>query len=186
MHDTTIPKAALIVVTGQPGSGKTTLAVPLSQAIRCPRISRDEIKEGLINTTGQCGARGDDIARRAYEIFFDTVELFLHRGVTLIAEAAFQHKLWAPRLQPLCEIARVRIIVCLVTPELARSRRLERSQEDPARLQFHPDPMAWLEQYDPPHLDVPTMMVDTSSGCVPSFEQIVAFTTNGCDQPPPH
>src|SRR3954467_5622586 len=149
MHDTSIPKPALIVVTGQPGSGKTTLAIPLSQAIRCPRISRDEIKEGLINTTGNPGTPADDIPPRAYETFFDTVELFLHRGVTLIAEAAFQHKLWAPKLAPLCEIARARIIVCLVTPELARSRRLQRSQDDPDRLRFHPDPMAWLEQYDP-------------------------------------
>jgi predicted kinase len=179
MSETTPPKPALIVVTGQPGSGKTTLAVPLSQAIRCPRISRDEIKEGLVNTTGQSGAHGDGIARCAYETFFDTVELFLHRGVTLIAEAAFQHKLWVPKLEPLCEIARVRIIVCLVTPELARSRRLERSQEDPARLRFHPDPMAWLEQYDPPHLDVPMLMVNTSSDYVPPFEEILAFVTNG-------
>ena len=178
MDSTNISKPALIIVTGQPGSGKTTLAVPLSQAIRCPRISRDEIKEGLVNTIGQSGAPGDDIARRAYETFFDTIELFLHRGVTLIAEAAFQHKLWAPKLEPLCAIARVRIIVCLVTPELARSRRLERSQEDPERLRFHPDPMAWLEQYDPPHLDVPTLMVDCSSGYVPSMEGIIAFATN--------
>lgn len=178
MQDTATSEPALIVVTGQPGSGKTTLAVPLSQAIRCPRISRDEIKEGLINSIGQGGAPGDDIARRAYETFFDTVELFLHRGVTLIAEAAFQHKLWAPKLQPLREIARVRIIVCLVTPELARSRRLERSEADRERLRFHPDPMAWLKQYDPPHLDVPTLMVDCSSGYVPSMEAIIAFATN--------
>src|SRR5438046_2072899 len=58
MQDTTTAKPVLIVVTGQPGSGKTTLALPLSQALRCPRISRDEIKEGLIRTTGQPGTDG--------------------------------------------------------------------------------------------------------------------------------
>jgi len=45
-------KARLIVVTGRPGSGKTTLAHTLAKAIHCPLISRDEIKEGLVNTTG--------------------------------------------------------------------------------------------------------------------------------------
>jgi len=179
MQDTTASNPGLIVVTGQPGSGKTTLALPLSLALRCPRISRDEIKEGLIRTTGQPGASGDDIAWRVYETFFDTVELLLDRHVTLIAEAAFQHTLWAPKLERLREIALVRIVVCLVDPELARSRRVQRSLNDPDRLQFHPDPMASVHEYDPPHLDVPTLTVDCSSAYVPSFEEIIAFTKNG-------
>ena len=44
---------------------------------------------------------------------------------------------------------------------------------------FHPDPMAWLEQYDPPHLDMPTRMVDCSSAYAPSIEEIIAFTKTG-------
>ena len=45
----------LIVVTGRPAAGKTTLAHTLAQAIRCPLISRDEIKEGysVVNTNGR-------------------------------------------------------------------------------------------------------------------------------------
>ena len=178
MQDATIAKPALIVVTGEPGSGKTTLGLPLSKALRCPRISRDEIKEGLINTPGNPGAPADDIARHAYETFFNTVDLLLSRGVTLIAEAAFQHKVWAPKLDPLREIARVRIIVCFVDPELARSRRVRRSADDPDRLRFHPDPMASVHEYDPPHFDVPTLIVDCSSDYVPSFEEIIAFARN--------
>ncbi len=45
-----ISKPMLIVVTGRPGSGKTTLAHKLAREIWCPVISRDEIKEGLVNT----------------------------------------------------------------------------------------------------------------------------------------
>src|SRR2546430_1434739 len=121
-----IPQPSLIVVTGRPGSGKTSLVHSLARAIRCPAICRDEIKEGFMNTTGQKGQPPDDIARRVYEAFFDTLNLLLSRRITLVAEAAFQHKLWAPKLERLREIARVRIVLCEIAPELARSRRMAR------------------------------------------------------------
>jgi adenylate kinase family enzyme len=39
---------ALIVVSGPMGSGKTTLAHRIAQAVGCPAICRDEIKEGMM------------------------------------------------------------------------------------------------------------------------------------------
>src|SRR3954451_12455863 len=77
---------SLIVVTGRPGSGKTTLAHALARAVRCPAICRDEIKEGYLNTIGQSGNLTDETARHAYQAFFDTVTLLLHRRITLVAE----------------------------------------------------------------------------------------------------
>jgi predicted kinase len=185
-----IPHPSLIVVTGRPGSGKTSLAHALARAVRCPAICRDEIKEGFVNTAGQSSEiakPGDDVAWRVYETFFDTLTLLLSRRITLVAEAAFQHKLWAPKLQPLRDIARIRIVVCAVDPELARARHIERGRADPARERFHDDralQAAWesqrerelpIEDYDPPHLDVPTLTVDTSDGYRPAFEAIVSF-----------
>src|SRR4051812_48327929 len=111
-ESTSIPKPLLIVVAGRPGSGKTSLAHALAKAVRCPAICRDEIKEGFVNTTGKSGAPGDDNERKVYETYFETVTLLLSRGIALVAEAAFQHKLWAPKLEPLREMARIRIIVC--------------------------------------------------------------------------
>src|SRR3954471_8964714 len=107
MEQSAVP--SLIVVTGQPGAGKTTLAHALARSIRCPAICRDEIKEGFINTRGQVqriDKPAPDAAWHVYQAFFDTVELLLSRRVTLIAEAAFQHKVWAPKLEPLQQIAR--------------------------------------------------------------------------------
>src|SRR6266404_4543925 len=171
MADTTpIPQPSLIVVTGRPGSGKTSLAHALARAVRCPAICRDEIKEGFVNTAGQGGeiaTPGDDIAWRVYETFFETLTLLLSHRITLVAEAAFQHKLWTPKLQPLRDIARIRIVVCAIDPELARARHIERGRADPGRERFHDDralQAAWESQrerelpiadYDPPHLDVP-------------------------------
>ena len=45
-------KPLLIVITGRHASGKTTLAHTVSKEIKCPVISRDELKESYINTTG--------------------------------------------------------------------------------------------------------------------------------------
>jgi predicted kinase len=160
----------LIVVTGRPGSGKTTLAKALAQTIRCPAILRDEFKEGMLHTTAP---KDEDVALAVYQTFFDTIGLLLSRRITLIAEAAFQHKLWAPKLEPLRVSADIRIIVCTIPPELAAARREERHRADPDREKFHPPVPS--QEYDPPHLGLPILSVDTSAGYQPGLETIAAF-----------
>lgn len=49
----------LIVVSGSPGSGKTTLSYALARAVPCPVVSRDEIREGLMATRSVNAALGD-------------------------------------------------------------------------------------------------------------------------------
>ncbi len=42
----------LVLVTGAPGSGKTTLAMPLARHLGLPLITKDTIKEALFDTLG--------------------------------------------------------------------------------------------------------------------------------------
>jgi hypothetical protein len=156
----------------------------LARAIRCPAVCRDEVKEGLVNSLTAEAAHDDAIQRHANDVFFKTVDLLLRHGVTLVAEAAFQHKVWAPRLEPLFVIATTKVIVCTVDPELARSRHVERGLADPERERFHGDEAVRaaregrrlpIGSYDPPKFDVPTLVVDTTDGYHPPFEAIVAF-----------
>jgi len=173
-----IRQPALIVVAGRPGAGKTTLAHALARAVRCPAVCRDEIKEGLVCTPGHAGEPGGDLQRHATDAFFDTLALLLGRGVTVVAEAAFQGQVWAPRLEPLRAVARVRIVLCEVGPELARARQVARGLGDPARARFHPEGAGRdraTGSYDPPRFDVPTLRVDTSDGYRPAFDTIVEF-----------
>jgi predicted kinase len=91
------------VVTGQGGSGKTTLAHRLARTIGCPAICRDEIKEGMVHTHGPgfTAAAGDPLTRRTYPLFFDVLRLLLDGGVTVVAEATWQHQNWERGLSPL-------------------------------------------------------------------------------------
>ncbi len=173
----------LIVVTGRPGAGKTTLAHTLARMIRCPALIRDELKEGFVMT-------GHDLPQTqanglVYDTFFQAIDLLLRNGITVVAEAAFQHRLWQPKLEPLEAIARIRIVVCSIDPAVAHARFMQRGQLDPEREQYHGD---WavrattagqelpINTYDPPHLAVPTLTVDTSDGYRPTLETIVAFS----------
>ena len=174
------PQPALIVVTGRAGSGKTTLAHALAREVHCPAVCRDEIKEGLVWTIGEAGETGGDIQLHATETFFSALALLLDRNVTVVAEAAFQHKVWSWRLDPLLPVARVRIVLCELDADRALVRRIARGEADPQRARFHPNEAAHnrtggMVDYDPPRLEVPTLRVDTSDGYSPSFEAIVDF-----------
>jgi predicted kinase len=51
---------ALVVVSGPPGAGKSTLAVPLAAALGFPLLSKDVIKETLFDALGHL--EGDELA----------------------------------------------------------------------------------------------------------------------------
>lgn len=171
---------SLIVVTGRPASGKTTLAHTLARKIRCPIISRDEIKEGLINTIKTVEKIEDRAKWHVYDTFFEVVELLLSKRITLVAEAAFQHKLWMPKLELLQDIAEIRIIYCCLDSKLARLRFIQRVSSDPQRAFFHGEGAIKLpiDNYNPPVMNVPTITVNTSNGYEPKIAEIVSFIHN--------
>ncbi|MBX3051473.1 MAG: ATP-binding protein [Caldilineaceae bacterium] len=180
-----MPRPVVVVVTGRPGSGKTTLAHRLAKALHCPLLSRDEFKEGYVRTQGRSHtALGAEVNGTIYYIFFKSVDFVVEQGVSVVIEAAFQHRLWERPLLALAEKARVAIVVCAVDPALARRRAIERGMADPKREYFHGDPVTVAarqgidtppEEYSPPSLDVPTLTVDTSDGYAPGLADIGEF-----------
>lgn len=176
-----IKKPLLVIVTGRPASGKTTLAHILTKEIKCPLLSRDQFKEGYINTLAPDHNQPDEkVNKDIYETFFQAIDLLISKNISIIAEAAFQHKLWEPKLTGLFNKSDIRIIVCKTTLELARERFYKRISDQPERKKFHgEDPnkktSLLFEDYEMLHLPLPTLRVDTTNNYNPGLEKIVDF-----------
>jgi predicted kinase len=173
---------ALIVVSGPPGTGKTTLAHQIARGVGCPAVCRDEIKEGMAHASpGFEPGPADELSLRTLPLFFSVLEMLLLAGVTTVAEAAFQDRLWRPSLTPLAGLARLRVVHCAADPETAFARVTARRADGTRRA--HPDPgpdgkagyLRLAAGFERLRIDAPSIEVDTTSGYRPGLDAVIAF-----------
>jgi predicted kinase len=82
----------LVVVTGMPSSGKTTVAEALAGELGLPLIAKDEIKECLYEALGPGDVSWSGrIGAAAYTLIFSVARSMISSGVSVIVEANFFH-----------------------------------------------------------------------------------------------
>ncbi|MEE3329554.1 MAG: AAA family ATPase [Myxococcota bacterium] len=126
----------LIVVTGYPASGKSSLANRLAKRLQLPCFSKDAIKERLFDSlTRPDECREDEntrdlsrtLSRTSIELLLDVVPPLLRAGRSLIIEANFDRDRDSSALREAAQIrSRIVQIVCQCPEELLRRRFLER------------------------------------------------------------
>jgi predicted kinase len=135
-------------------------------------------------------APSDELTQRTLPVFFGLLELLLRAGVTTVADAAFQDHVWRPRLEELGDMARLRIVHCVVDSEVAFRRALRRAERNPVR-RAHVDPQPdhdiaefarQRDAFQRVSVEAPWIEVDTTDAYTPPLDDIVRFVNSSLPQ----
>jgi predicted kinase len=119
----------LIVVTGPPGAGKTTIAAALQARFGFPLITKDALKETLGGALGvDDRARSQELGPAVFELLGLVVRELLGHGVSVIGEGNFTERSTLFAGLPPAEVVQVHVTA---EPETLRRRLHERETRHP-------------------------------------------------------
>lgn len=85
-----MPTPTLIIVTGLPATGKTTIATTISHRLAIPLFCKDDIKEILFDQLGPGDrARSRELGKSSVELLYYSAEILLKAGKSVMIEANF-------------------------------------------------------------------------------------------------
>lgn len=145
-----------VLVGGWPGSGKTTLSSALSRELGVPHLSKDQVKEALMDATG---APSDVEASRR----LGRAAVYALLGAAKGCTAAVIDSTWYPYAEPLARVLPGPIVEvrCRVPLEVARERYERRVRDERHLDGLRAAAELWGEDVAPYGLG-PLVEVDTS------------------------
>lgn len=150
-----------VVVTGQPGSGKSTIAAPLAKRLRMSLLAKDTVKEALAvldDPETITVSRSQELGAASFEVVFALAS----NSSSAVLEASWNSTLAGQRLADLP--GTLIEVHCHCPPDVARQRYIERASRrhwvhlDANRAQ---DDELWASP-GPHGLSSPVITVDTT------------------------
>jgi len=173
-------RPALIIVTGHPGTGKTTLAHQLGETLGLPVFSKDEVKEVLFNALGWSDATWSrKLSIASYRIIDHAIRNELCSGNGLIIESNFLAQYDSARMVALKEEFHIPIVqILLYTEESIRKQRFLDRQTSGNRHPGHHDLDIFQEDIadtrcEPLAIDSPLIEIDTTDFNAVNFNGLV-------------
>lgn len=121
----------LIIINGLPGTGKTTIAKPLSQKLGLPLVAKDTIKEFLFDTVG-VGDRewSKMLGKVSSEFLYSLAEALLANDTSVIIESAFEARFAKSAIERLAEAYQPDVfeVYCTTNKDVRRQRFIDRNE----------------------------------------------------------
>ena len=178
----------LIVVTGSPASGKTTLATTIQRELGYSLLRRDALKEILMDGLGAADrAESQRLGGVSWSLLWAMLDQLAGRA-PIIVESNFSRGRDETSIAPLMDKARSIVLHCQ-TDASSIQRRIAARKGSTDRHPGHFDDIAWpeLEQrlrdgdYGPLELPCPTLQIDTTDGLDPDLPTIIEFARTAGD-----